>query len=158
MATLSERFWAKVDKGSSHACWERQGCRLVQGYGVIVVDRRYAKAHRIAWILANGPIPDGLFVCHHCDNRACCNPRHLWLGTNQENTADRCRKGRSLPGRGRGAGRGSSNPRARLTEAHVVEIRMRYAQGGVIYRDMAQQYGVTERHIGQLVRRERWTV
>lgn len=96
---LEERFWSKVDKsGGPAACWPWTASVDPKGYGQFAYadgTRRSGRAHRVAWILANGPISAGMSVCHSCDNPPCCNPAHLWLGTNADNVADRVRKGRS---------------------------------------------------------------
>lgn len=76
-------------------CIVYEGSRDASGYGVVYRDKRSHRAHRIAWEDANGPIPDGLLVCHKCDNRPCINVEHLFLGTIQDNNADRHRKGRT---------------------------------------------------------------
>jgi hypothetical protein len=94
---LGERFWLKVRKGEG--CWEWQGARLPHGYGHLSVpDRGHVNAHRIAWELTNGEIPDGLWVLHHCDNPPCVRPDHLFLGTAQDNVDDSIRKGRRSGG------------------------------------------------------------
>jgi HNH endonuclease len=77
-----------------HVCWEWSGARDRYGYGKLRRDTVYWKAHRLAWTLEHGPIPDGMYVCHHCDNPPCVNPAHLFLGTSRDNQLDRVAKGR----------------------------------------------------------------
>jgi len=97
--TSEERFWTKVQKTDS--CWLWLGSRTsAKGYGQFIANGRRYLASRYSWELHNGqPIPDGLIVCHHCDNPQCVNPAHLFTGTYQDNMDDRGAKGRTYNGR-----------------------------------------------------------
>jgi len=100
--TLPYRFWAKVDQ--SGECWTWTASQT-GGYGLIGTPKGNDRAHRVSWVMANGPIPDGLHVLHTCDNPLCVRPDHLFLGTNEDNIMDRIKKGRK-GGRPRGTGGG----------------------------------------------------
>lgn len=107
------RFWGKVLR--SEECWEWNGALSHDGYGHYRCGGKVAGAHRYSYLLHNGPIPDSLLVLHHCDNRKCVRPDHLFLGTHQDNAKDRCAKGRSATG--------TSHARAKITEREVAAIK-----------------------------------
>jgi hypothetical protein len=138
---LTERFWKKIKK--TDGCWFWPGAINNKGYGHSWMYPNNELAHRIAWQLTYGPIPDGLYVCHHCDNRRCVRPDHLFLGTQQDNLHDMKVKGRHV---------GS----AKLDEATVLIIRSRYAAGGITQQALADQYNVDQGTISHLIQRKTW--
>lgn len=87
-----KRFWDKADRDGE--CWEWNACTNPDGYGRFRSEGKTYLAHRFAWELTNEPIPEGMLVCHTCDNRRCVNPEHLWLGTTEQNMDDMRQKKR----------------------------------------------------------------
>lgn len=140
-----ERFWSKVD--TSGDCWLWQGALMTRQYGSFYIDGQYRRAHRVAYALTYGPIPDGLVICHTCDVPRCVRPEHLWAGTQRENIQDCVTKGRFPFPRGchRDAdrvGRGEKMHGAVATPELVREIRRRYAAGETIVVQLARSLGV----------------
>ena len=121
MKNTQDRFWAKVDKSNPNGCWEWTGCLHQKGYGLFnwTDDGAGRLAHRFSAKYIGNMDINGLCVCHHCDNRKCINPSHLFVGTIMDNNKDMENKGR----RGETGAKGSINGRAKLTEQQVLEIR-----------------------------------
>ena len=143
---FSERFWAKVDKSAGpDGCWLWTASKVTCGYGGFSVGHRTLRAHRIAWELVNGPIPDGLCVCHRCDVRPCVNPAHLFLGTQAENTADKVAKGRQ------GTPRGEAHGSVKITDAQVALMRADRAAEGLCYRKLGAKYGISRSQAWRIV-------
>jgi hypothetical protein len=139
---LTERLWEKIDQsGGPEACWPWTAAHNHLGYGIVRVDGKNVGAHRIAYELTFGPIPEELVICHICDNGACCNPYHLWAGTMQENTEDMVSKGRA-----RGAQR-------KLSTEQVRELRRRHASGERQYR-LAAEFGISRGHLNSIIHRK----
>jgi hypothetical protein len=140
------RFWSKVDRRGMDACWEWQGTVTKYGYGQFSIDRRSFRSNRLAYFLVQRTDPLTLRVCHSCDNRLCVNPRHLFLGTDADNTADRHQKDRDYHPIG------ELNMSARLTESQVCEIRRSSDPDPLV----ASRYGVCLTTVQNVRRRKTW--
>lgn len=174
---VRERFWSKVDRsGGAEACWPWQASLARNGYGQFGVGGRaggMVVAHRVAWELTNGPIPEGLHVLHRCDVRRCVNPAHLFLGTHTDNVRDMWAKGRAgsqthpeRMARGDRHGwrlhpdsipRGERSGAAKLTEADVRDIRRMWAAGYRNRTSIGKMFGVTRTLISTIVTHKSWT-
>lgn len=140
-----EDFWAKVDRRGPDECWpwkaatfKKKGKQM--GYGRHAGSGPYTYAHRCAWIFTHGPIPEGRLVMHACDNVLCCNPAHLSLGTDLDNSLDMRRKGRHA---------------GKFTEAQILEIRRKSAEGKTD-RELAAEFGTVPRYIWGIRTRRNW--
>ena len=147
------RFWGQVDRRGPDECWEWRGRRKHgKTYGFFRVGGRQGRtliASRVSWMLTHGPIPNGMCILHRCDNPPCCNPAHLFLGTQLDNIRDRDRKGRQR------APRGSGNGSSRLTEADVEHIRARLSSGDK-GNAIAREFGVGTSTISRIRGRRAW--
>lgn len=141
-----ERFWQKVRK--SDGCWEWTGA-VVRTYGYFHVGpgRRSARAHRFSYELAYGPIPEGMLVCHRCDNRACVRPDHLFLGTAKDNYEDARSKSRHSAGERNGV--------AKLTQSDVDAIR-RLLDSGLTKAEIGQRFGVSRTAVFWIAKGRNW--
>ena len=151
-----EAFFKRVEKHGENDCWpwagyQKRGPKNPMPYGVLGWKGKQSRAHRVAFELANGEIPEGMMVLHTCDNTLCCNPAHLYLGNHAQNMRDMVDRQRR-----KGTGAGSSNGRSKLTQEQVAEIRALYASGGLSQDKIAARYGVSQFAISAIVRNKRY--
>jgi len=146
---LEERFWSKVDKSQGEeACWEWRST-VSRGRAMFHFEGRPVNAARVAYLLEVGEIPEGMEVCHHCDDMMCLNVRHLFLGTHKENMYDMVAKGRER------YLKGEELPNTKLTAEKVREIR-KQASEGVPRKELARRYNVDVSTIHEVVNRKTW--
>lgn len=143
LAEAFPRFLDKVQMGES--CWTWIAGMARGGYGRFYVGGKAMRAHRYSWMFYIGPIPDGMYICHTCDNRACVNPEHLFIGTAADNSADMKRKGRSQAG--------ENNGRDKLTNSDVLDIRASSQH----YKTLCKRFDVSYSTIHKIKRRVTWT-
>lgn len=125
-------------------CWLWLGAVVPAGYGTLSVAGRTMLAHRASWHAHLGPVPRGLQVCHRCDNPACVNPAHLFVGTAADNMRDKVRKGRIGVCGAIKPARGLNNGMARLPDERVAAIVKEYRAGGISQRRLAQKHRVSQ--------------
>lgn len=157
---ISSRFWSKVDHRGDDECWPWTCSIANTGYGQMSKRRPDGKwtmvnSHRLSWEEHHGEIPEGLEILHRCDNRLCCNPSHLFLGSQADNVADMVAKQRHAFGEG--AGRA-----AKLTQEQVLEIKAvlePYAGARVrrgVVRDLAERFGVSKATVCLIGKGRNW--
>lgn len=153
--SLSDRFWSKVDILGPDDCWPWIAARRNKkhGYGAFWFEKKHRPSGWMAWHLTSGPVPPGLFICHNCDNPSCCNPKHLFLGTNQENNDDKVAKGRHVFGQRVWT--------CKLTPDQVEYIRAQKPEGIKRAPDglpgqLAEKFGVTKQYISEIWGNRGW--
>lgn len=151
--SITERFFAKVAKPPNpDGCWEWTGNKPMSYGHFKMMPKCTIKAHRFSYLFHIGKIPLGMMVCHSCDNPACVNPAHLWLGTHQDNMDDMKAKKRQPGGAGPA---GERCGRSVLTERQVLDIRDRSAKG-TSYTSLAADYDVSKGCIAAIIQRRTW--
>lgn len=144
---LAHRFWSHVDRNGD--CWVWRLSTTRYGHGRFTLGFNVGiPAHRFSWYLTHGPIPDGLWVLHRCDNPPCVRPDHLFLGTHQDNVDDMVAKGRNAPLPVR---RGLENSKTKVTPEIVVAIREEYARGGISQETLGKKYGLSQGHVSKVI-------
>lgn len=184
---LEQRFWEKVNKdgpimpGMETNCWVWTATKDLDGYGRIVKLKKSLTAHRVSYKINCGPIPDNLFVCHKCDNRACVRPDHLFLGTASDNNKDMMNKGRTARGEKNGRHthpekiykgekhwthvrpesivRGDKVNTCKLTPTDVIKIREIWDTAKVkrgLQTKLAKEFNITQSGIWSIINRKSW--
>jgi hypothetical protein len=151
LAYRNTRFWSHVK--NTDTCWWWTAAILKTGYGRFSLGvGKAVSAHRYAYEISYGPIPDGLCVCHRCDNKSCVRPSHLFLGTRLDNMQDMIRKGRQIVGVRR---RGLEPVNAKLTSRDVLDIRKRFTDGESS-KSIAAEYPIHVSYIRQIAMKKCW--
>ena len=133
-------------------CWEWIGSKRPLGYGVIHTGGKFISAHRLSWKLYFGEIPKGMYICHHCDNRACIRPDHLFLGTQKDNVYDAIKKHRMNPVGKKGHKSWNRN----FTPEEAKKIREEYKTSGLGYKKLGKKYGVANTVIRNVIKELNW--
>lgn len=145
---VAPRFWAKVQRGKPDECWPWLGCTTTWGYGSFKVGQKSFIASRVAYAVSHGEEPGDKLVCHTCDNPACCNPTHLWLGTDADNGRDKDLKGRAV----HNGIKGEKHMWSKLTTAQVLEVKTSPLTG----KALAAKFGVCKTTISEIRQGRNW--
>lgn len=150
--SIQEQFWKYAEKGKEGECWNWKGRLNEWGYGRVFHNGRGILSNRLSWMIHFGEIPNEMLVCHKCDNPACINPQHLWLGTNTDNMRDMMKKERN---------------QKKLNKLQVSIIRKSYAKHypvgksigdkfGISGKELAEIFGVCRAQISRIVNEKEW--
>ena len=155
MNRVSERIMSHISINPVSGCWEWQGTKR-NGYGRMIIGsrtggtRKSVSVHRLSYEIKNGKIPDGMEICHKCDNPCCVNPDHLFAGTRQDNVDDREAKGRNV------IFSGEENGRSKLTRKDVKNARWKRAYRGTSFQKLAVEYCVSKKTMQNAVNGVTW--
>ncbi len=137
------RFWIKVDKKGPDDCWLWTSAVSKNGYGVVTINWKALRPHRVSYFIANGEFLTSLMVCHRCDTKLCVNPKHLFLGTGTVNVHDMLNKGR---GRWKNV----------MTMEKASQIRSAYATGGVTMQNLSDRFGTCIATVCNIINYKSW--
>jgi len=147
MKSIKERFEEKFVVDEETGCWNwTASLRGSDGYGGFSIGKKRLRANRASWLIYCSEIPDGLCVCHSCDNPLCVNPDHLFLGTQQDNMTDKVNKGRQQNSKG------EQNGRAKLTEKQIINIINDHRK----QKEIAKDYNVCQQHVSLIKKGKSW--
>jgi hypothetical protein len=164
--TLEQLVRNHTPIAQDHECWNWTGAKLKTRYGVLTHKRKQYKAHRAMYTLTKGEIPNGMFVCHSCDNPSCVNPKHLWLGTPLDNMLDKVAKNRHSRGESHadavksslkfraGILRGENHSQSKLSDSNRIDI-LKKLRFGLTQDKIAKEYNVTQGTISHIYRKWR---
>lgn len=159
---LVKRFFKKVNKDGpiipyvGTPCWIWIAGKNDKGYGGFSIQRRNRIAPRVSWIIHNGPIPEGMLICHKCDNPPCVNPDHLFIGTRVDNSRDMVQKGRYWTGGRPPLKRGATNGNSKITQDIVDQLRALHATGQYTQRALAKIFSICQTQVRNIVNLKQW--
>ncbi len=148
MTNTKETFWSKVNKKKDDECWEWQAGCCDEGYGKFMFECTVYRAHRLAYKFTHNYLPSDSDVLHTCDNPKCCNPNHLYLGTQKNNMEDRNNKHRQALG--------EHNGKSKLTSEQVLEIRKLYSSGKYTHQTLSVMFNISRQNISFILSNQGW--
>jgi len=141
-------IWNRIDVRNEDDCWNWMRCKDKKGYGIIGLNNKSCRVNRFIYKEIYGSIPEGLLVCHKCNNPSCCNPNHLYVGTHADNMKQMVDDGRS--------GKGENNGYVKLTGRDILKIRYLFSTGEYSQRELGEMFGVVQVNISRIVNNKIW--